>query len=247
MRTLVLGLILVSMLSLGCIFQSETNITNNTTAPPPPPPPPKTPTVSIASPGEGELMVVPGDTADVTVAMTTQNLLLKTPGGAKKVGEGHFKVTVDDGAAQTFATKNILLSGLALGEHTVKVELLHNDRTPYSPAISKQVTFTLEKEKPKEYVPQAYTVTIKDFAYEPADITVKRTDSVTFENKGAYPRSATCFIAGKQVFDTGVLGPGKSLTIKMDETFECEYYATTHRAMVGNIKVEPNDYDLANQ
>ncbi|HSB47365.1 MAG TPA: hypothetical protein VLD37_05095 [Candidatus Bilamarchaeum sp.] len=245
MRTLVLGLILVSMLSLGCIFQSETNVTNNTTAPPPPPPPPKTPSFSIASPGAGEVMVVPGDTTDVTLTLTTQNLILKAPAGAKKVGEGHFSVTVDGGAPQVFSTKNIVLSGLTVGGHTIKVELMNNDKTPYSPAISKEVTFTIEKEKPKVYEPQTYTITMHDFTYEPSSITVKRTDYVTFQNTGAFPRSATCFIAGKQVFDTTILGPGKSATIQLNETFECEYYSTTHKLMVGSIKVEPNDYDVA--
>jgi plastocyanin len=247
MRTLILGLILVSMLSLGCIFQSETNVTNNTTAPPPPPPPPKTPTIAIASPGAGELMVVPGDTADVTISVTTQNLILKAPGGAKKVGEGYFKVTLDGQEPQTFSTKNILLSGLAMGEHTVKVELFHNDKTPYSPSISKEVRFTLEKEKPKEYVPQTHNVVINDFTYSPASITIKRTDSVTFENKGAFPRDATCFINNVQMFDTKVLSPGKSATIKFDEVLECDFYSSLHRAMTGHIKVEPNDYDVANQ
>jgi plastocyanin len=190
-------------------------------------------------------MIVPGDTADVTITMTTQNLILKAPAGAKKVGEGHFKVTVDEQASQTFATKNILLSGLSLGDHTVKVELFHNDKTAYSPSISKEVSFTIEKEKPKEYVPQTHTVTIQDFTYSPSSITVKRTDSIVFENKGAFPRDATCFVGNVQKFDSKVLSPGKSATIKFDETFECEFYSSLHRAMTGHIKVEPNDYDVA--
>jgi plastocyanin len=192
-------------------------------------------------------MIVPGDTADVTLTLTTQNLLLKAPGGVKKVGEGHFSVSVDGGAPQVYSTKNIVLSGLAVGEHTIKIDLMNNDKSPYSPAISKQVTFTIEKEKPKVYEPQSHTIIMHDFNYDPASITVKRTDYVVFQNSGVFPRSATCFINGKQIFDTTILGPGKNATMQLNETFECEYYSTTHKLMVGQIKVEPNDYDVANQ
>lgn len=247
MRTVILGLLLASMLFSGCVIFGEQNVTNNTTAPPPPPPPPKLPAFTIASPGSGEVMVVPGDTADVSLVLTTQNLILKPAGGAKKAGEGHFSVTVDANPPETVSTKNYLISGLGAGEHTIKVELMNNDRTPYSGVQPKEVTFTIEKEKPKEYVPQTHTVVINDFSYSPPSITIKRTDSITFENKGAFPRDATCFVANVQKFDTKVLQPGASATIKFEETFECEFYSSLHRAMTGTLKIEPNDYDMANQ
>lgn len=241
MRHILFGLILVSLMIVGCLGPEQPqNVTNETNVTPPPPPPVKIPSFTITSPGSGETLLIQEDTGDASLLMSTQNLVLKQPGGAAKTGEGHFKVIVDGGTALTVATKTYVLSGLTPGQHTVQVELYNNDRTPYSPTISHEVTFTIEKEKPAVYVPEEYTVSIKDFSYEPANITVKVSDTVTWENDGAYPRSATCFVNGKQVFDTTVLGPGKSATITMDQVMECEYYSVTHMAMKGHIKVESN-------
>ncbi|MEW6748555.1 MAG: plastocyanin/azurin family copper-binding protein [Candidatus Micrarchaeota archaeon] len=237
MRLLVLGLILVSLMLTGCAGEEPAqNVTNVT----PPPPPAPTPVVSILSPYEGEVLYIAGDVGDVTLGVNIQNLLLKSPGGQAASGQGHFRLTVDGGEPQTVATKNFVISGLALGQHTLELVLLNNDGTPYSPSIKRQVAFTVERETPAEYVPQEHTVNIKDFSYDPAELTVKVSDKVTFLNIGAYPRSATCFIDGKQVFDTGVLGPGQSKALTMDRVMECEYYATTHRAMTGMMIVESN-------
>jgi plastocyanin len=242
MKALIIGLILATLVISGCvIFGEQQNVTNETNVTPPPPPPtPKTPTLSISSPASGDVIMSENDTADVTLMLTTQNLIVKSPGGASKVGEGHFRITVDDGVPQPVTTKTYLISGLSVGEHRVKVELLNNDRTQYSPAISKEVTFTIEKQKPAEYVPQAYTVSISDTAYTPSSLTVKVGDSVTWTNNGARPQTATCFINGAKVFDTQTLGPGKSATITMNEMLECDYYSQLFRALSGKIKVESN-------
>lgn len=243
MRHILLGLVLIGIILAGCLGPEQPqNVTNETNVTPPPPVV-KTPSFTISSPTAGQTVMVQDDPGDVTLTINTQNLLLKQPGGAAKKGEGHFKITVDGGTPLTVTTKTYVLTGLAVGTHTVKVELYNNDKTPYSPKIFKEVTFTVEKEKPAEYIPQNYTITIKDFTYEPANLTVKVKDHVTWENKGAYPRSATCFINGKQVFDTAVLGPNKTATITMNKTFDCEYYSVTHMAMKGHITVESNGVD----
>ena len=111
-------------------------------------------------------------------------------------------------------------SGMA---QQLRETMMNNDRTPYSGVSAKSVTFTIEKEAPKEYVPETHAVIIKDFTFEPASVTIKRTDSITFENKGAFPRDATCFVGGVQKFDTKVIQPGASATVKFDETFECQF------------------------
>ena len=232
-----MGLILVSLMIAGCAGpEQEQNLTNVT----PPPPPAKTPVVSILSPAEGEVLYATGETADITLSVSIQNLLLRAPGGQISAGQGHFKVTIDGGDPHTVTTKNYVIRGLTLGEHTLELELLNNDLTAYSPVIKQQTTFTIEEEVPAEYVPQEYTVNIEDFTYDPDTMTVKVSDTVTFVNVGAYPRSATCFVDGKEVFDTGVLGPDQSATVTMDQVAECEYYATTHRAMTGMLIIENN-------
>ena len=217
----------------------EENITENVT--PPPPPPVTKPSFTITGPLSGELIMMPDDIADVTITMSTQDLKLKSPGGAAKNGEGHFKITIDGGESGTAVSKMYTISDLSMGTHTVEVELLNNDGTSYSPRIAQQLMFTLQKEKPPEYIPQGYTVTIKDFEYDPAEITVKVSDSITFVNEGNYPRSATCFLDGSETFDTKVLATGESATVTLTKVMECEYYSTTHMAMKGKVIVESNE------
>lgn len=241
MRPLILALLAIGLVISGCvIFQEEQNLTNET-PPPPPPPPAPTPTVAVLTPMDGETILTLEETADVTLALSTQNLLLKPPGGAAKKGEGHFKITVDGGDPQTVSSKTYLISGLAIGQHTVRVELMNNDRTSYYPMIYKEVMFLIEKDKPLEYEPQAYTVTIQDFSYSPSSLTVKVGDTVTFVNQGNFPRSATCFMGSRQVFDTKVLAHGQNATIRMGEVMDCEYYSTTHKLMTGTISVGSNE------
>ncbi|MBU0532405.1 hypothetical protein KKB44_02835 [Candidatus Micrarchaeota archaeon] len=243
MRHILFALMIASLVLSGCFFfgEEEMNVTENETLPPPLPPTP-IPVFSITSPMSGEVLLVDGETGDATLTLSTQNLLLRAPGTAtKKVGEGYFALTVDGVSQETFSNKVYVVTGLELGEHTVEVELLHNDGTPYIPQITQEVSFTLEQEEPEVYVPQQYTVKVKDFEYEPASITVKVSDSITFVNEGNFPRSATCFIGGKQKFDTGIIASGKSATITLTEEMECEYYATTHALMKGTIVVESNE------
>ncbi|VVC02901.1 Uncharacterised protein [Candidatus Bilamarchaeum dharawalense] len=242
MRLVILSLLVFGMLLAGCFTpppeQNQTNETNttdqNTTVY-------KNPSFTIVSPTSGEVILTQENVADVTLSLNTQNLVLKQPGGVPKKGEGHFKVTVDNNPAITVTSKNYVIAGLAVGEHTVKVALWTNDQKSYG--MDKQVTFIVEKEIPPPYVPKDYTVTIKDFSYEPADLTVKVSDRVTFVNTGNFPRSATCFIDGKQVFDTNVLGHGQNVTLTMNQMLNCEYYSVTHPIMKGRVIVESNAPD----
>jgi len=110
------------------IGTEEQNVTENVT-PPPPPKPVVKPTFSISSPLEGEMMTLAGDSYSVTLTFSTMNLLLKPPGGTAKNGEGHFSISVDNGAAVTSSSKVYTIDSLSAGTHTVEVELLNNDGT----------------------------------------------------------------------------------------------------------------------
>ena len=250
MKMLVLGLILVSLLISGCtIFggQQQPNLTNNTTAPPPPPPA-KTPSFSISAPGDGTLLTIAAtdNSTDVELTLSSQNLVLKQPGGAAKKGEGYFMLTVDGGEGITLTTKTYTIAGLTPGNHTIKVDLYNNDRTPYSPSQSKEVTIEIQREAPAVYVPQNLTVSIEagdkvgTEDYNPSNLTVKIGDSVTWVNNGSVPQSATCSQGGKIIFDTKTLGPGQSATIAFNDLLECDYYSSLFRAMVGHISVVSN-------
>ena len=243
MKSLVLVLLLASVMLSGClIFGMEENVTENVTEPPPPPPPPPTPSFSITSPLDGEEVTIPYEGGDVNLIMTTQNLILKPLGGSMKIGEGHFSITVD-GMSDTSASKIYVISDIEPGSHTVEVELLHNDGSSYIPRITDTVTFTVKKMEPEKYVPVTHTVSIKDFKYEPSSLTIKSGDSITFTNDGAYPRSATCYYKGKEVFDTEIIATGKSATVTVTQIGTFEFYATTHRAMTGTLTVESSELD----
>jgi plastocyanin len=234
-KLLIFGTLMAVVLLLGCIGGTppEPNAPNQTQ----PEPVVKTPSIAIVSPTAGQVIGITGDKTDVTLSMSTQNLLLKSPGGAAKKGEGHFRITIDNGPAATVTTKTYTMPGLAPGAHTAKVELLNNDRTKYSPAITKEVTFLIEKTTPDVYVPVNYNVSINNLAYEPQETAAKVSDTLTFHNAGSFPMSATCFIGGKQIFDTKVLAPGQTAVVKLGQEMDCTYYSTTQRQVTGRVIV----------
>jgi len=240
MRTIMIASILAILLIAGCLGEETPADNNQSVQEPPAVPVVKAPSFTILSPSAGEVVTAMGDSADITLALSTQNLVIKQPGGDSKAGEGHFHVRVDGGPDIIVTSKNYVLTGIEPGDHYVEVEIRNNDQTSYSPAITKSVSFSVEPSVPSVYAPQTYKVGIRDFAYEPAQLDVLDQDYVEFANEGAYPRSATCFIDGKQVFDTGILAPGASKTIQMNGVFECEYFSSNHRAMTGMITVSSN-------
>lgn len=240
MNRIIISFFLMGLLLFGCIDLGGTPEKTGQNTTPPAPAPTVAPSFSVVSPLNGEVAYATGDTADVNVLLSTSDLVIKPSGTNAVPGEGHFRLSLDNGAYVSFFSKSYLLQGVAVGTHTLAIELVNNDNSPYSPAIVKTVSFEVQKAAPAVYVPQSHTVEVQDFTYSPSSISVKAGDSVTFINSGAYPRSATCFIGGKEVFDTKVLGPGNSITLVFDKELDCEYYSVTHMAMKGKITVEAN-------
>lgn len=196
-----------------------------------------TPSFIIVSPDEGEVFTTGTGYGSVEVMLSTSNLIIKPPGSAPNtVGDGHFTMSVDGGEAVHVASKTYTLEGIEPGSHTLRVELVHNDHSSYSPAIVKTVNFYVEKVS-TEYVPKDYTVKIYDFSYDPETITVNIGDRVTWVNEGSYPRSATYTGA----FDSEVIAPGESATVTMEVAGTFEYFSLTHMAMTGTIVVNEVD------
>ncbi|MEM3422672.1 MAG: hypothetical protein QXF70_02490 [Candidatus Bilamarchaeaceae archaeon] len=224
-------LLLVALLILaGCFEQTSTEVANNTTIENKTKPVLQ-PSFIIINPEENEQITVEGKSGPVTIILNTKNLVLRQ-GGEKKIGEGYFVFILDDGEPIKVYEKTYTFENVPVGEHTVYVELVHNDGTPYTPRITRSVHFSVASSI-KEYTPSTYTIIINDFSYEPASIEVNVGDTVVWVNNGKFPRSATC----TGLFDTQIIAPGKNASITMTQPLECDFMSLNQPNMKGHIKV----------
>jgi len=85
----------------------------------------------------------------------------------------------------------------------------------------------------------AASVSMVDSAFRPANITVEVGETITWTNDGALLHTAT---ADDGSFDTGILDPGQSDSVTIDDPGSYPYYCTLHGApggvgMAGTITV----------
>jgi plastocyanin len=88
---------------------------------------------------------------------------------------------------------------------------------------------------PKATAAASTGVTIKDFDFGPATVTVNVGDTVTWTNQGPTGHSAT---AGDGAFDTGILDAGKSASHTFDTAGTFAYICTPHPFMKGTVVVQ---------
>ncbi len=82
----------------------------------------------------------------------------------------------------------------------------------------------------------ARTVTIQNFAFAPATLTINAGDTVTWQNADAATHSATSNVPGQ--FDTGFLAPGAaSRPILFAQAGTFAYHCAVHETMQGSIIV----------
>jgi plastocyanin len=237
-KFMLFGLVLASMLLLGCMSLGQPQqVANQTTQIPQPTV--VMPSFTIASPSEGQVITMNSDTVDVPLNLNIQNLMLEAPGGAATTGQGHFRVIVDGGQPVTVQSTTYVMAGLVPGPHTVNVELLNNDNTEYLPPIESSVSFVVQQST-QQYVPQNYNVTIDNFTYTPPDITAKVGDTITFFNAGNFPMTATCIIGGTPIFSTPVLTLDQTAQVTLNQEMNCTYYSTTQYGTTGQVVVEGN-------
>ncbi len=79
------------------------------------------------------------------------------------------------------------------------------------------------------------TVTIDNFAFDPADATFRVGQTVTVVNKDSAPHSWTSSAGG---FDTGILQPGESGTVTLKKAGTFDVVCTLHPNMTGTITVQ---------
>jgi plastocyanin len=88
---------------------------------------------------------------------------------------------------------------------------------------------------PKAIAAASGSVTIADFSFTPATITINQGDTVTWINDGPTPHSAT---ANNGSFDTGILKKGGSGSHTFNEAGSFSYYCKPHPFMKGTVVVQ---------
>jgi plastocyanin len=77
------------------------------------------------------------------------------------------------------------------------------------------------------------TVGIANFAFKPATLTIAKGSQVTFSNSSQVAHTAT----RNGAFDTGLIKPGKSATVRFKQKGTFPYHCTIHPSMHGKIVV----------
>ncbi|MBI2529785.1 MAG: cupredoxin family copper-binding protein [Candidatus Diapherotrites archaeon] len=83
--------------------------------------------------------------------------------------------------------------------------------------------------------PQIYTINIQNFAFSPAQLTIKRGDSIIWTNLDSVAHTAT---SDTGAFDSGALGKNASWIRTFNEAGTFEYHCTPHPYMKAKIIVE---------
>lgn len=78
-------------------------------------------------------------------------------------------------------------------------------------------------------------VSIKDFAYAPASLTVSTGTTVTFTNQDSTEHTAT---ASGGAFDTGSIGKGQTKSVTLQRAGTFSYVCSFHPFMHGTITVK---------
>jgi plastocyanin len=237
MNKILIVMLMFGILLFGCLGEPQTPPDEPEEEEPDEPEPVPNPTFTITGPNDGQVIMTTEEFTDLTVSIAVQNLVVKPPGGSAEKGYGHFHFTLDDGSPIVVSSKTHTLSGISPGEHTLKVELMNNDHTQYSPPIVATVSFTVEEEI-TEYQPKEIEVVIKDFAYEPEETNAMVGDTIVWNNEGRYPRAAIC----EGAFDTGMIAPGESKSTTLDKAISCDFFTPNYPSMVGKLTVtEPEE------
>ncbi len=79
-------------------------------------------------------------------------------------------------------------------------------------------------------------VTIKDYIYKPASITVPKGTTVSFTNEDSTPHTATSKESG--VFESGSIDTGQTGKVTLEKSGTFAYYCVFHPFMKGTITVE---------
>jgi plastocyanin len=80
-----------------------------------------------------------------------------------------------------------------------------------------------------------HAVTIQDFTFVPAELSVAPGDTITFTNQDSAPHTAT---ASDGAFDTGELAQGESATVTIEAAGNYDYVCAFHPRMIGVVTAQ---------
>jgi amicyanin len=106
---------------------------------------------------------------------------------------------------------------------------------PGSPFLADERAEQAADPRPKAIAAASGSVTIADFSFTPATISINQGDTVTWNNDGPTPHSAT---AANGTFDTGILRKGQSGSHTFNEAGTYSYICTPHPYMKGTVVVQ---------
>jgi LPXTG-motif cell wall-anchored protein len=106
---------------------------------------------------------------------------------------------------------------------------------PEPQALADETKEAPAPEPPKAIAAASGGVTIADFSFSPASLTVNQGDTVTWVNNGPTPHSAT---ANNGSFNTGILKAGQSASHTFSQAGTFSYYCQPHPYMKATIVVQ---------
>ena len=86
--------------------------------------------------------------------------------------------------------------------------------------------------------PTTHTITIKNFAFDPADLTVNVGDTIEWKNADAYTHSATTTKDAPAQFDSGNIRKDGSFRYVVKQKGSYNYYCTYHPNMKAKLEVK---------
>ncbi len=106
---------------------------------------------------------------------------------------------------------------------------------PVSPTESPMISISPTTSLQPTSVSSARGVTISNFAFQPAQITVPVGTTVTFTNNDAMAHTVT---SDAGIFDSGNLSTGQTYTYTFTKAGTCPYHCAIHRSMKGTVIVK---------
>jgi plastocyanin len=190
------------------------------------------------APGSGKVVRQTGaDTAaDVATGFDVPIGLAFGPDGGLYVSSPAFSPSASDGSIVRLNTNQgqvmTMSKDLLTGSPCLPATPTPAPTTVATPATPDT---TPDAGSPTAEAPSGSSVEIKDFAFNPASITITTGTTVTWTNNDTVPHTVT---AKDGSFDSGTISPGDSFTHTFDAAGSFDYACNFHPNMLGTVVVQ---------